>query len=416
MRATLLIVFIVLTFFVFSLQCSLISESVGLVGHVVVSEGESIQAAINSAAPGDTIFVKNGTYSEQILVNKSVSLIGESILGVILDGKGKYTYMVNIIADDVRLEQFTIRNASSSFGSTIIHVLNRRNVTIQNCKIEIGFHGVLITNSRNCKLFNNTISRNNAGIKLHSNSEDNTLNGNFIFNNTYGTYIDTAIHNLIFHNNFINNTHSYWTDTSKNYWDNNYPFGGNYWSDYSGLDQNRGPDQNITGSDGLGDSPYPYKDNPLDNFPYINPISIELYSYNNYTHYFLISSNLTILDFNFHAENETFVKFFVKGINGTQCSCRVMIPLRLLLFNSTERWIININSDSITPLLEEEADNFFLHFCFNLGQEIEMVRITPIYAKPKFNPNPLIFVFVTLVLVVLVLGIMFYVRRRYQHK
>jgi len=198
MRATLLILFIVLTFFVFSLQCSLISESGSLAGHVVVSEGESIQTAINSAAPGDTIFVKNGTYSERILVNKSVSLIGESIMGVILNGKGEYAYMVNILADDVRLEQFTIRNASSSFGSTIIHILNRRNVTIQNCKIEIGFQGVLITNSSNCKLFNNKISENYAGIELHSNSKDNTLNGNFIFNNTYGVYIDKAIHNLIF--------------------------------------------------------------------------------------------------------------------------------------------------------------------------------------------------------------------------
>lgn len=42
----------------------------------------------------------------------------------------------------------------------------------------------------------------------------------------------------------------------ENFWDNGYPTGGNYWSDYNGTDFYGGPHQNETGSDGIGDTPY----------------------------------------------------------------------------------------------------------------------------------------------------------------
>jgi nitrous oxidase accessory protein NosD len=36
-----------------------------------IHEGESIQAVINMANPGDTIIVHNGTYTENVVVNRS---------------------------------------------------------------------------------------------------------------------------------------------------------------------------------------------------------------------------------------------------------------------------------------------------------------------------------------------------------
>jgi len=41
-----------------------------------------------------------------------------------------------------------------------------------------------------------------------------------------------------------------------NSWDHGYPDGGNYWSDYRGVDVFSGPSQHVTGSDGIGDTPY----------------------------------------------------------------------------------------------------------------------------------------------------------------
>lgn len=43
---------------------------------------------------------------------------------------------------------------------------------------------------------------------------------------------------------------------SINVWDNDYPSGGNYWSDYKGFDYFSGPYLNETGSDGIGDMPH----------------------------------------------------------------------------------------------------------------------------------------------------------------
>jgi parallel beta-helix repeat protein len=78
--------------------------------------------------------------------------------------------------------------------------------------------------------------------------------------------------NRIYHNNFVNNTkHFYVGDELANSWDDGYPSGGNYWSDYNDSDVYSGPCQNETGSDGIGDTPLTLKTNNLDNYPLMNP-------------------------------------------------------------------------------------------------------------------------------------------------
>jgi hypothetical protein len=55
-----------------------------------------------------------------------------------------------------------------------------------------------------------------------------------------------------------------------NFWDVDYPSGGNYWSDYGGVDVYSGPYQNETGSDGIGDTPYILDENNIDHYPLMN--------------------------------------------------------------------------------------------------------------------------------------------------
>jgi hypothetical protein len=50
-----------------------------------------------------------------------------------------------------------------------------------------------------------------------------------------------------------------------------YPSGGNYWSDYNGKDVYSGPCQNVTGSDGIGDTPYVIDGDNRDNYPIMKP-------------------------------------------------------------------------------------------------------------------------------------------------
>jgi hypothetical protein len=61
------------------------------------------------------------------------------------------------------------------------------------------------------------------------------------------------------------------TDGYTNVWDNGYPSGGNYWSDYNGTDLLLGSGQNETGSDGIGDTPYVIDANNRDNYPLMKP-------------------------------------------------------------------------------------------------------------------------------------------------
>ncbi len=62
-------------------------------------------------------------------------------------------------------------------------------------------------------------------------------------------------HNSIYHNNFINNGY-HAGDNCNNNWDAGYPSGGNFWDNYYGVDNFSGPNQNIPGSDSIGDTPY----------------------------------------------------------------------------------------------------------------------------------------------------------------
>jgi parallel beta-helix repeat protein len=101
---------------------------------------------------------------------------------------------------------------------------------------------------------NNKIFYNDWAIELTS-SRSNTLTGNWLQQNTYGFNVINSPLNNIYHNNVVDNAAQVNTDSS-NTWDNGYPSGGNYWSDYKGKDEKSGPNQDQPGSDGIGDTDY----------------------------------------------------------------------------------------------------------------------------------------------------------------
>ena len=92
----------------------------------------------------------------------------------------------------------------------------------------------------------NTVINNKEGIRIWNDSDDNKIVNNTIQNNDeYGLYMIFTEGNLVYHNNFINNTPN--ANGGLADWDNGYPSGGNYWSDYNGTDEN---------GDGIGETPY----------------------------------------------------------------------------------------------------------------------------------------------------------------
>jgi parallel beta-helix repeat protein len=110
--------------------------------------------------------------------------------------------------------------------------------------------------SDNNIISNNTVKNNSwEGIYLDS-SNNNLIENNIVENNSQnGFYLGSSDNNIIYHNNLQNNTNQAY-DNGSNYWNNGYPSGGNYWSDYTGVDNYWGENQDIPGSDGIGDTPY----------------------------------------------------------------------------------------------------------------------------------------------------------------
>jgi parallel beta-helix repeat protein len=120
---------------------------------------------------------------------------------------------------------------------------------------------------------NNTASNNKyVGISLSDYSMNNNIYDNIFSNNKYGIYLSySSDSNWIYHNNLTGNMEQAY-DECTNYWDDGYPSGGNYWSDYTGVDEKSGQNQNQPGSDGIGDTPYNISgDMNKDLYPLMSP-------------------------------------------------------------------------------------------------------------------------------------------------
>lgn len=148
--------------------------------------------------------------------------------------------------------------SNSIFNNTNGLVLSNSRIThINNNTVNCNEVGISIGDSKNNNVVNNIIAYNNYGIHLNSFSECNSVSGNTIKANIiFGIYLEDSYSNEIYYNNFIDNINQAFDNSGTNVWDNGYPSGGNYWSEYAGIDVMSGPTQDDPGSDGISDAPY----------------------------------------------------------------------------------------------------------------------------------------------------------------
>jgi parallel beta-helix repeat protein len=159
---------------------------------------------------------------------------------------------------------------TEAYNSKGIFLSGMNNVAIRNMKVKAFWIGICLSFSSNSTAYENNVTNNNRGVYLVS-SLNNTVCENNITNNNYGVEAYFSYNNMLYHNNFVGNAQQVSSTESVNIWDDGYPSGGNYWSDYSGSDLLSGPYQNESGSDGIGDVPIVMGDNNTDHFPLTKP-------------------------------------------------------------------------------------------------------------------------------------------------
>ncbi|MBE3142095.1 MAG: right-handed parallel beta-helix repeat-containing protein, partial [Thermoplasmata archaeon] len=119
--------------------------------------------------------------------------------------------------------------------------------------------GFVIQNAISNTIYGNSIESGNYGLELIDSVSSTTCSENKVLDNNYGVWIRYSAGNFIYHNDFVSNIQqiSQWSgDLSLNTWNDVYPLGGNYWSNYAGVDVMKGSTQTVPGADGIGDTPY----------------------------------------------------------------------------------------------------------------------------------------------------------------
>jgi parallel beta-helix repeat protein len=356
---------------------------------VVPDNYQKISWAVGNASEGNTIFVKSGVYPESnILVNKSLTIVGEDVKTTVIDGNGTAQYIFHVIANNVVIENLTLQNTDTSvFQAPAIRIYNVTNVTINNAITRNVFYAVQIRSSNLTKIMHSNFSESvHSGIYLHNTSCNNTFIGNTIENNTNGIYIaePTSQYNKFYHNNIINNTNQIVTSGGVNYFDNGYPSGGNYWSDYNGTDLKHGLSQSETGSDGIFDESY-----SGDNYPLVNPLTSFNILLEEQTFQVQVSTNATITTCSFNI-SENSLNLFANGSLNSNYTCRVAIPNGLLSCENLTYWNITIYyTDSSSQMLQylplNDAENTYLFFSYNQTTVDCKIEIRGTTVIPEFT-------------------------------
>jgi parallel beta-helix repeat protein len=239
---------------------------------------------------------------------------------------------------------------------------------------------------------------------------DNIIHGNTVTNSVHSIILGDLIRNMhgsgniIFHNNFINCSglqayDSWW----GNQWDNGYPAGGNYWSDSNKTDIYSGPQQNVSGSDGICDSAYQIHAGGAIAFEYDRyPLTVPLNVYdvsvlNNGDYTIDVQSNSTVSGFKFNGPSQASVSFEVTGPDGTSGFCRVTIP-KQVLWTGGGQWILLVNGTQVPCDVKEDAD--YTYFSFNYSHSTETVQIIGSGVVPEFPSSMILAVSMMLVLFV----------------
>jgi parallel beta-helix repeat protein len=221
---------------------SVIGITTRYVGGTGPGNYSKIQDAIDNASTGDTIYVWAGTYYENVIVNKTLTLIGNGTGNTIINGSDTGD-VVHVTADDVEIRGFTIIESGSVYSSNtydvgieLDHVKDAR-ITDNNCSdnacgIYLNYSNSNIVKKNLCldnsvgmylrwsdsnTISNNICNKNNGGIDLFWSDYNKISNNTFNSNLLDGCYLDFSERNTLYDNTFTLNGFS-----GTTMWDSNW--------------------------------------------------------------------------------------------------------------------------------------------------------------------------------------------------
>ncbi|MHB1002699.1 MAG: OmpL47-type beta-barrel domain-containing protein, partial [Thermoleophilia bacterium] len=173
-----------------------------------VNPGDSIQAAIDAASPGDTINIAAGTYdvSSTIVVNKGVTITGPAGGGAVVRGTGGLLVVFQVSSSDVVIQGLTVTVDASTPRSAQPSVNEELATSLIRIDGALGMTGIAITGNTlyvpaqpgAMSLWGHRALTAGAGAVAELNVADNTIyntrNGVVIHYNNTATVSNNVIY------------------------------------------------------------------------------------------------------------------------------------------------------------------------------------------------------------------------------
>ncbi len=126
----------------------------------------TIQEGIDNSSEGSTIFVLNGIYYENVIIDKKINLIGENKDSTTIDGMQK-SDTVHIKSEKVFITGFTITNSSRINWYDAGIRLNSSNIEIKNNIIKNNMLGVFGKKVENITVYQNSFINDSLTFSLY---------------------------------------------------------------------------------------------------------------------------------------------------------------------------------------------------------------------------------------------------------
>ncbi|KAF5417194.1 MAG: Cell surface glycoprotein [Candidatus Methanophagaceae archaeon] len=140
----------------------------------------TIQAAVDNASAGGTIIVRDGTYTENVNVDKRLTIRSENGSdSTIVGAADSMDHVFNVSTDYVNISGFTVTGATDCFSDCAgIYLGNVNHCNISHNNASDNCFGIFLVSSSSNTITYNNASYNWLGIGLFDNSNSNTLTGN----------------------------------------------------------------------------------------------------------------------------------------------------------------------------------------------------------------------------------------------